>query len=152
MRDREEARDLAQEIFVRVYRGLASFHDDTAFRSWLMTMARNCCIDRLRRLKARPKTTDQIQPEQQDFPDDTVDVYQQIELDSRRQLLYRALNTMSRNGREMIILKDIHGLKLTEISEMLSIPLGTVKSRSGRARVELAKAILAIDPSYGARA
>jgi RNA polymerase sigma-70 factor (ECF subfamily) len=115
-------------------------------------MARNCCIDRLRRLRVRPQATDQIQPELMDFADGNANVHDRLERDDRRLLLYRALNTMSDHGREIIILKDIHGLKLTEIAEMLAIPVGTVKSRSGRARVELAKAILSIDPGYGAQA
>jgi RNA polymerase sigma-70 factor (ECF subfamily) len=152
MRDREEARDLAQEIFVRVYSGLPSFRDDGAFVTWLMRMARNCCIDRLRRLKARPQTTSVNQQEELDRVDDRASAHDQLVRESRHRLLYRALNAMSDHSREMIILKEIYGLKLAEIAEMLSIPVGTVKSRSGRARVELARAIVSIDPSYGVRA
>ena len=48
----------------------------------------------------------------------------------------------------MILLKEIQGLQLKEIAEMLGLPIGTVKSRSNRARVELARQVIAIDPSY----
>jgi len=50
----------------------------------------------------------------------------------------------------MIILKEIQGLKLEEIASMLALPLGTVKSRSNRARIELARAVLTLDPAAGA--
>jgi RNA polymerase sigma-70 factor (ECF subfamily) len=51
----------------------------------------------------------------------------------------------------MILLKEIQGLQFKEIAEMLGLPIGTVKSRSNRARIELARQVTAIDPSYGAR-
>ena len=57
---------------------------------------------------------------------------------------------MSVKNREMILLKEIQGLKLEEISSMLSLPIGTVKSRCNRARIELASKVRVLDPSYGA--
>ena len=51
----------------------------------------------------------------------------------------------------MILLKDIQGLQLNEIARMLGLPIGTVKSRSNRARLELARHVIAIDPSYAGR-
>jgi len=57
---------------------------------------------------------------------------------------------LSEVNREIILLKEIQGLELRQIAEMLAVPIGTVKSRSMRARVELAKAVLSLDPSYGA--
>jgi len=72
-----------------------------------------------------------------------------VEQQERRAVLYRALRKMSEVNREMILLKDIQGLKQKEIAEMLSLPMGTVKTRAHRARAELARRILQIDPSYG---
>jgi RNA polymerase sigma-70 factor (ECF subfamily) len=69
---------------------------------------------------------------------------------ARRELLYRALAGMSANSREIILLREIQGLKLEEIASMLELPLGTVKSRSSRARVELASRVREMAPSYGA--
>jgi len=65
-------------------------------------------------------------------------------------MLYRALDCLSEINREMILLKEIQGLKLEEISQMLSLPLGTVKSRSNRARLELARVMRGADATYGA--
>ena len=64
--------------------------------------------------------------------------------------LYRALDGMSANNREIILLREIQGLKLEDIAAMLKVPLGTVKSRSSRARLELASRVRAMAPSYGA--
>ena len=60
-----------------------------------------------------------------------------------------ALGELSEKNREMILLRDTQELKLEEIAERLSLPLGTVKSRAHRARIELALAVRALDPSYG---
>jgi RNA polymerase sigma-70 factor (ECF subfamily) len=150
LRDREEARDVAQEAFVRVYRNLDSFAEGGNFTAWLLRITRNCAIDRTRHLKARPPLEDTV-VEETELPSDahpTPDAGAILE--ERRRLLYRALDLMSAVNREMILLKDIQGLKQHEIAELLSLPLGTVKTRSFRARAELARRILELDPSYGA--
>ena len=72
---------------------------------------------------------------------------------SRKRLVYQAMQKLSKINCEIILLKDMQGLPLEEIADMLDLPLGTVKSRSSRARVELARAVLAIDGgSNGAEA
>lgn len=150
LHDREEARDVAQEAFIRIYRSLDGFQVGGNFAAWALRITRNCAIDRLRHLKARPPLDDAQADEQllvseiHSAPD--VDAM----VNERQRLLYRALELMSAVNREMILLKDIQGLQQREISELLSVPLGTVKTRSSRARVELARRILELDPSYGA--
>ena len=74
------------------------------------------------------------------------------EISDRKRLLHRALNRMSDKGREIIMLKEIQGLKLEEISDLLEVPVGTVKSRSNRARLELATTLRRLNPAYGAAA
>lgn len=137
LRDREEARDAAQEVFVRVYRHLGDTHDAGTFVPWLLTLARHGCIDRLRSLGVRasqgPIDVDPLSDAP--TPEDAA-----IE-DARRALLYRALDTLSDANREIVLLKDIHQMKLEEIGSLLRLPLGTIKSRSSRARTELAKAV-----------
>jgi RNA polymerase sigma-70 factor (ECF subfamily) len=150
LRDREEARDTTQDIFVKVYRGLATLEPDRPFLPWLLRLARNGCIDRIRRLKVR---NPQVSVPIDDAPElaDVGPSPEESHLgDLRSRLLYRALGTLGPASREMILLKDIQELKLEEICELLTLPLGTVKSRSHRARLELAKAVQALDASYGA--
>ena len=139
LRDREEARDTAQEIFVRLYRHIGEIRDEATFVPWFLRLARNCCIDRLRSLGVRAHDAlDENTLSDAPSPEDTA-----IE-DARRALLYRALDSLSDANREIVLLKDIHQMKIEEIGSLLRLPLGTIKSRSSRARTELAKAVRAL--------
>ena len=149
LRRREEALDVAQEAFVRVYRGLDDFDASRSFQGWLLLVTRNLCIDHLRRRKARPPAEDvPVEPgiEPRDPRPTPAD---HLETDARKSLLYRALDRLSPINREIVLLKEIQGLTLEEVSHLLDVPVGTVKSRSNRARVELARHVLALDPGYG---
>ncbi len=149
LRDREEARDAAQEIFIKVYRGLGSMRQGDKFLPWMLRLARNCCVDRLRRLKVRtpaaavpveetpPIVAAEPTPEESSLAG------------ARHGLLYRALAKLGETNREMIVLREIQELKLEEVAELLALPIGTVKSRSHRARLELAKVVRVLDASYG---
>ena len=148
LRDREEARDIAQEALIRVYRSLDTFRMGTNFTAWVLRITRNCAIDRLRQLRATPGTEEL--PEDDLVADAACSLGQPAQADESHELLYRALEFMTPAHREMILLKDIQGLEQKEIAEMLSLPLGTVKTRASRARIELARRILDIDPTYGA--
>ncbi len=150
LRDPEDARDTAQEIFIRLYERLDSFSGGSEFLPWLIRVARNACIDRLRRRGARP-------PAAAEGPGDTVELMAARDASpeaeaiagSRRGLLMRAIGCLTENHRELILLHEIHGLKLDEVASMLALPLGTVKSRSNRARLELAAEVRRLDTGYG---
>lgn len=149
LRNADEARDVAQEIFIRVYERLDSFRGDETFVPWMLRLARNCCIDRIRRNKVR---TPEFAVPIEDDPSIASDAQGPDELahqSERQEMLYRALDKMTATSREMILMKEIQGLKIEEISLMLEVPVGTVKSRSNRARTELARRIRTLDPSYG---
>ena len=143
----EDARDVTQEAFVRVYRQLDAF-EGNRFIAWLLCITRNLCIAQLRRRKARPPTED-LRAAEAEAPAATAPDPEQAWLtDARKRTVHAALARLSGASREMILLKDIQGLRLKEIAGMLGLPVGTVKSRSSRARVELARQVVAIDPSY----
>ncbi len=150
LRDREEARDAAQEIFIKVYQNLHSVQQGQRFVPWLLRLARNACVDRLRRLKVRTPAVAVPVEESYDLATAEPSPEEASIAGTRRSLLYRAIARLGDNSREMILLKEIQQLKLEEIAELLALPLGTVKSRSHRARVELAEAVYELDPSYGA--
>ena len=149
MRNAEDARDVAQEIFVRVYERLDSFHGDQAFLPWLLRLSRNACIDALRRRKARPQAAD-ILVEEADFVSAGPTPEEASASRSARDLLHRAMARMSDSDREILMLKEIQGLKVEEIAGLLGVPIGTVKSRCNRARIDLAARVRRLDPSYGA--
>jgi len=148
LRDAEEARDVAQDVFVRLYERLDSFAGGDTFKAWLLQMARNASIDRLRRLKARPPATDV--PVEDVTLSSGDDPERSAEGEARERLLRRALARLGEKNREILLLKEIQGLKLEEVAGLLGLPLGTVKSRSSRARLELAAMLRKLDPSFGA--
>jgi RNA polymerase sigma-70 factor (ECF subfamily) len=148
LREPDEARDVAQEVFVKIYRGLDSFTGGS-FLPWLLRTARNACIDRLRRRAARPPGQDLPVEEQTHLSAAGRSPEEASLADARKRLVHRALERLSGPAREMILLKEIQGLDIGEIAELLGIPEGTVKSRSHRARLELARRVVELDPSYG---
>lgn len=149
VRDREEAADVAQEIYIRMYRHLHQVQSSAGFRSWMFTIARNCCMDRIRKIKSRPKTIGSDVLDSSPAPQETGQEHR-WEAQQRKELLYRAMDQLGDQAREILLLREIQQLKLSEIAQILSLPIGTIKSRTSRARVELAKSILVLDPSYGA--
>ena len=149
LRNADEARDAAQETFLRVYRGLDRYSGET-FVPWLLRIARNCCLDRLRRISTRPPASDVHAEDAHGLESATPGPEEAFIRDASHKLVYRAMAGMSQRGREIILLKEIQGLSFPQIAEMLGQPVGTVKSRSNRARTELARRVLALEPSYGA--
>ena len=133
---------------MRIYQQLGTY-EGNVFMAWLLRITRNLCIDQIRWRKARPPAEDLLAEENEwAMPDTAPDPEQSWLRDGRKRLVYEALRHLNGPSREMILLKDIQGLQLKEIAEMLGLPIGTVKSRSNRARVELARQVIAIDPSY----
>ncbi len=149
MRNAEDARDAAQEIFIRIYRRLDSFRGEEAFLPWMLRLARNACIDAIRKRRARPPASDVAVEEADRLPATGPTPEEMTASRSSRDLLYRALDRMSESDREILLLKEIQGLKVEEVAQLLGIPTGTVKSRCNRARIELAARVRRLDPSYG---
>lgn len=137
----EDARDLAQEIFIRIYRHLDLCRDEHMFMPWLIRISRNACIDHLRRRKARPAASDTAVEEMIDLQAPGLNPEEHWLADSRKGVIHAALRKLSSLNREIILLREILGLPLEEIASMLDVPLGTVKSRTNRARIELAEKV-----------
>jgi RNA polymerase sigma-70 factor (ECF subfamily) len=113
----------------------------------MIRVARNVCLDRVRARRVRPPASDIPADELADLAGTGGSPEEEYVASSRRQLFYRALRKLTGISREMILLKEIQGLQIEEIASMLRIPLGTVKSRSNRARLELARNVLALEAS-----
>jgi RNA polymerase sigma-70 factor (ECF subfamily) len=143
LNDADEARDLAQEVFVRIFKNIAGSPEAGAFGPWLIRISRNACIDHLRRRNARPPAQDISSAGMRDLRSSQLNPEEQWSADSRKSLLKKALRGLSLLNREIIVLKEIQGLSIEEISSLLSVPVGTVKSRSHRARLELARKLAA---------
>ena len=145
----EDARDLAQEVFVRIFQNLAACTSAEMFLPWIIRIARNACVDHLRKRRARPQGKDVALDVIADLPDHGNTPEQQWEDNSRKRLIYRALKELTGLNREIILLKEIQGLQLDEIASILKVPLGTIKSRSNRARIELARKVMALSGEQG---
>jgi RNA polymerase sigma-70 factor, ECF subfamily len=137
-----EAEDLSQEVFLRVYRTLASYRSAYGgFATWMTSVTRNLLIDHYRRTK-RDRITDSL--------DDKMAIVENKESAGRRPdqqallgelsgQVQAALARLSPELREAVILRDLQQLEYAEIRQVLEVPEGTVKSRINRGRIELAR-------------
>lgn len=139
--EREAAADLAQEVFLRVYRHVGRFRGGSTLRTWIYRVAVNHCRSRLAR--RRPEVSLEARREREPVepvapgPDPEA-VAAGAELDRR---LERALATLPPAFREAVVLRDLEGLTYEEIAEVLRLPSGTVRSRIARGREALRLAL-----------
>lgn len=138
---REEARDVAQDVFVRLYEKRRLWPPAADFLPWMFRTARNLCIDHLRRVKARPSGVDLSEELLTTLASGDRDPESRSEAVSARHAVWRGLARLTAISREIIVLRDIQGLSLEEVGAILRIPAGTIKSRSNRARIELARVL-----------
>jgi len=126
----EEARDAAQEAFLKAYRALPGFKREARFSSWLYQIAVNLCRDRLRRRKGRTlvslEALEEVGPVIASRGPGTQDLVEQIDL---RRAVRRAIAALSEEQREVVILKEYQGLTFLEIAQALELPISTVKTR-----------------------
>ena len=139
----DEAEDLTQEVFVKVYQTLDRYREaDGPFQGWLIAVARNHAIDHYRRRKQERLHRD-LDPEVlESLPARGEHPVASLEREERIQLVHRGLRALPPDLRLPLILCDLQGLPYEEIAATLQIPLGTVKSRINRARLELARRLL----------
>ena len=147
----EEARDLAQDVFIRLYETRGRWAEVDSFLPWMIRVSRNLCLDHLRRKKARPPAEDVLADEMVNLAAGGGTPETELQSVTERRTVWRAMRSLGRLSREMILLKEIQGLTFQEIAATLGVPVGTVKSRSNRARLELAEQVLALDRARAGR-
>ncbi|HUS08043.1 MAG TPA: sigma-70 family RNA polymerase sigma factor [Bryobacteraceae bacterium] len=137
-----EAQDLTQEVFLRVFKTLRSFrHGEGSFLVWLNRLTRNLLIDNYRRNKLE-RATDSIEDQLTTLEEKTAFSARTDAILAGREaseMLQAALQKLSPDLRETVILRDLEELEYREIAEVLNVPEGTVKSRLNRGRAELAR-------------
>jgi RNA polymerase sigma-70 factor (ECF subfamily) len=138
---REEARDVAQDIFVRLYEKRSLWPPAEDFLPWMFRTARNLCIDHLRRAKVRPTGVDLSADLLENLATEDRDPEARTAAASARETVWRGLKRLTAISREILVLRDIQGLSLEEVAGVLKIPTGTIKSRTNRARLELARVL-----------
>ncbi|MCE5197619.1 MAG: sigma-70 family RNA polymerase sigma factor [Armatimonadota bacterium] len=138
----DDAIDITQEAFVKAYSRLKSFNASSAFYTWLYRIAVNSAIDFLRKRKSRPADSlDDDKFSEIGFEpvshDASTDPEKVVVRSEQVQTLRKAIASLSSKLKSALILHDVEGLSQEEVAEILNVPLGTVKSRVSRARVEL---------------
>ena len=141
---RDEAEDLTQEIFIKVYQNLRSFHPDMgSLRNWILKIGRNLIIDRYRQTRRFQAIGGTEEMEAMNLEDkNTPDPLRVAEQEEASAFLMSGLVALPPELKEAIILRDLEKLSYQEITDLLAIPEGTVKSRINRGRLELAKLLI----------
>lgn len=140
----EDAADITQETFLRAWRAMDSFRGDSGFSTWLFRIAMNLCVDHARRKNAAPLTQPLVGEDDMErpIPDPAPTPEQRLDNSELGRELSEALNEVSEEHRQIVMLRDVSGLSYTEIAETLEISEGTVKSRLSRARLALRDTLL----------
>ena len=138
----EEAEDLAQEIFLKVFRSLDTFDRRANFQTWLISVSRNLCIDHYRaRRKERAAINRDIDASTLSPVSRDPGPLAALEQRDRVSLLRQALTGLPETLRTAVLMRDIQQFSYQEIAVALQLPEGTVKSRINRGRSELARQI-----------
>jgi RNA polymerase sigma-70 factor (ECF subfamily) len=138
----DEAEDLMQEIFLRVFRSLEKFNRDADFSTWLGSVARNHCIDHYRAAKREREVLVEDLLAFDSAPASSGNPHRALEDRDRSSFLRRGLELLPGKLREAVVLRDLVGLSYQEMAERLHLPEGTVKSRINRGREELTRLLL----------
>ena len=136
----DEAEDLTQDIFLKIFKALDTFDRRANFQTWIISISRNLCIDHYRSVRkerqtiAREVDASDLQPASRERGP-----YASAEQQDLRQMLRQALQTLPVTLRTAVVLRDLQELSYQEIADRLGLPEGTVKSRINRGRLELGR-------------
>ena len=144
--DRDEAQDVAQDVFMRAYRGLGSFRQEAKLSTWLVSITMNLCRNRRRWWARRRRVIvasldepvgDEEGTREHEVADPAPTPIDAAQTRERQRYLVTALDALDEASRRVIVLRDIQGYSYEEIAQVLRCQVGTVKSRLNRARLKL---------------
>lgn len=148
MRNREQAKDVAQDVFLKVYRDLYKFEEKSKFKTWLYRVTVNAALDQVRKRKPT-RSLDMTDASTEDdtkpmvLEDGAAGPRDRASQEELKVLVKRTLDDLSEEHRSVLVLREWQGLSYEEISETLEIEIGTVMSRIFYARKKLAEVIKA---------
>lgn len=137
----QEAEDLTQEIFMKLYNSLSKYDFERDFSAWFLTLARNFLIDEFRRTRLEKSQRTEFEEvttaaAEADSPEN------RLLSQEKAELVREALLQLGPELRTVLVLREIEGFSYEEIAQRMKLPLGTVKSRVNRGRIQIARAIL----------
>lgn len=137
---RQEAEDMTQEVFLKLHGALPKYDPAKNFQAWFLTLAKNHLIDEYRRTKRERVQRDEfdervLAQSSHHGPEASL-----VEKETKT-FVWEGLNRLSAEMRTVIVLRDLQGHSYEEVAAILGLPLGTVKSRVNRARIQLAQVL-----------
>ncbi len=140
--DREQAKDLAQEALVKVYRSLAGFRFQSAFSTWLYSIVKNTYLDAVKSRAGREQSLEQpLDDADLELATEAASAEDRVLQKEARHLVLRALREVPPAFRAVVAMSDVQGLGYDQIAQALDVPIGTVKSRLKRGRDALRVAV-----------
>lgn len=140
--DLVESEDIVQETFYRVYKNKHYYKEVAKFSTWIYTIAGNLAKTELRRRKRRKVFSihkETAAEKELELPDLKSDPEKEVNTVITENIIHKAITSLPQKFRQVIVLRDIQGFSYEEISSIIKVPLGTVKSRVNRARLKLQK-------------
>ena len=140
-----DAEEAAQEAFLSAWQGLPFFRGESSFSTWLYRLASNACVDLLRQEGRRQSSAGPSLNDEEarvDVPDPAPSPQEQAERSELREQIEAGLQALTPDHRQVLILREMHQLSYDEISKVLDVDVGTVKSRINRGRKQLRNFLL----------
>ncbi len=139
----DDAEDITQEVFIRVYNAIGNFRGDSHFSTWVFRIAHNVFLDMRKKVKAHPQTSLQevVELDESEVTRQVEDTGprpdQLAESSELHDILQQAIDSLPDYQKTMVILYHTQNKSYEEIAEIMNLPIGTVKSRLNRARIAL---------------
>lgn len=135
--DRVEAEDVAQDVFVKAYRGLGRFQGEALFSTWLYRITANSCLNQRRRRRPEAQISEGADDPELFLSDPSSNPHHLLEQKELKIFLEKSIQSLPEEQRIVLILRDIEGLSYEAIADALGLELGTVRSRLHRARLQI---------------
>lgn len=148
MRNRQDAEDLTQEVFFKVYRSLHQFEGRSSFKTWLYRVAINSCQNEIRRRGRRPQEAETEMETVAEVMPSGQSVEKMYQASYRREQLAKALASLDPDVSEILYMKDVEERPYNEIADLLDIGISAAKMRVQRARLALQMQYRLLDGEY----
>ena len=140
----DDAAELCQEAFLNAWKGLGKFQGESSFSTWLYRLTQNVCIDFLRKQKRQQHVSltfsdDEDEGKELSVPDPEPLPEERVIFNEKQEAIRNAMNALPVDFREILELRVVRQLPYEQIAQIMDLPVGTVKSRLARARLQLKK-------------